>query len=106
MSKTWIKILLGALFLLSAAALAVGAWRAGVERKHQQAIDAAESLYEEGHYAEAKEAFLANIQVGKQLFVLNWFVIVALIMLLIMWIRFLHYQTIMNWLVYANRIRL
>ena len=30
MSKTWIKILLGALFLLSAAALAVGAWRAGV----------------------------------------------------------------------------
>ena len=59
MSKNWIKILLGALFLLSAAALAVGAWRAGVERKHQQAIDAAEALYEEGHYAEAKEAFLA-----------------------------------------------
>ena len=59
MSKTWIKILLAFLFLLAAAALAVGAWRAGVEHKHQQAADAAEALYTEGHYAEAREAFLA-----------------------------------------------
>ena len=47
------------LFALAAAALAVGAWRAGVERKHQQAVDAAEALYDVGRYAEAKEAFLA-----------------------------------------------
>ncbi len=37
-------------------------------------------------YGKAKEAFLANIQVGEQLFVLNWFVIVAVIMLLIMFV--------------------
>lgn len=59
MSKTWIKILLAFLFLLAAAALAVGAWRAGVEHNHQQAVVAAEALYTEGHYAEAREAFLA-----------------------------------------------